>query len=294
MFKTEINGVGAEVHTLREAENGVVDVLIHGYTAVTREKDLELFQKSAALLPEATVLLLHWDAGNAVNETLRSAAQYAMEGPCRNVRRARPYFWLADALLGGVKGIADSFSYARKRADRLAEGLADFLPRMLRHRVYARLNLVGHSLGARILVQWLKKSTPPWRVGDVVLMGAAISWPREGLRFPQAGQRLFNLYSEKDTVLRLPQRECLGRVGLPGDIAQAPGVVQMHCLGFGHRDYWPALGSLSLAAGFLRAGESPWLHLAEKVPMHELMAGIEQGASPKELLLSGEQKAPDA
>ncbi len=282
MFRAEISGVGVEVHTLREAENGVVNVLIHGYTAVAREKDLEAFRESAADLPASTVLLLHWDAGNAFNETLRSAARYAMEGPCGHIRRARPYFWLADALLGGAKGIAESFTQARERADRLAEGLEDLLPRMLRHRVYSRLNFVGHSLGARILVRWLAERTPPWRVGDVVLMAAAAGWPEGGLRFPQAGQRLFNLYSEADKVLCLPQRECIGRVGLPKEIARSPGVVQMRCQGFGHTEYWPALGGLCLAAGFLRAGKSPWLQLAEEMPMRGLLARIEGGNPPQE------------
>ncbi len=269
---------------LREADNGIVNILVHGYAGAEDASALEAFAETCAGLPEASSFLLHWDAGNLAKAAMQGAWERVSGAevsslPLRSLSRlfgpvGGVLAWVTDAAIGGAEGAWRLFGDVRDRADRLAEGLSEVLREFVASRRVSVLNLVGHSLGARILVHGGAgggfRNLP---LRDVVLMGGAVSWPESGVPLP-SGARLFNLYSQTDGTLRLTREDCIGQSGLPDAIARKKHVRQIHCKGYGHTDYWPNLADLSRITGCLREGESTWLELAERLPMHDLQKRI--------------------
>lgn len=129
----------------------------------------------------------------------------------------------------------------------LWQGVADKI--VQEQRRFTRINLIGHSLGARVLVESLvQQQIRPYYlpVQDVILLGAAVDcdqdWPTvlDGI-----SGSLINCYSRRDMVLACkPDLErCAGRHPL----AFGHERLINHALALSHLDYWKQLPAIMAA-----------------------------------------------
>ena len=227
-----------------EPQGDVLNLYVHGYSAFFNRQQLGNFTEQLASIEGSTNVMLFWPAGHFLENLFA------------------PFKEVIGALLGGGglgaatvgvgKAIAyflDHYKSVEARVDEVAQTLLPELANYLHAEALSvrRINLVGHSLGARILVKSLLASPEAARelpLNNVLLMGGAIctSSPWDEVSAPLQG-RLINCHSSKDWALAIkPDNErCIGRYAIPLTPALKAKVSNVHLATFDHAAYWPQL-----------------------------------------------------
>lgn len=145
------------------------------------------------------------------------------------------------------------FAAIRNRAEEMGGVLFAQLREYLKqhHPEVTRVNLIGHSLGGRVVVtalrnQPLMQSGLSPQIDNVLLMAAAVevSSTDAAAMVQRIDGRLINAYSRADGVLLLNADEtCLGR-------NEVKFFDNVHMEKFDHSDYWPKLRDVMKKAAF--------------------------------------------
>lgn len=231
-------------YSLPHGAGEVANVFIHGYSAGHDMPDRRLLASQIpSTLHGGVNIFGFWPSGHFLQFSY--AAKQAIGG----ATRLSPYAGAAAVVIDRVS----HFTRSRSRAEAMGEVLLVELDAyLMKHHPYvSTLNLVGHSLGGRVLVSALRKlarepGSCELTIGEVLLMAAAVELdPHEvPVLKSLASGRLINAWSTADTVLRLCADEtCIGRRA----VAQLDNV---EMAGFGHRDYWPQLHKVLAATRF--------------------------------------------
>lgn len=229
--------------TLPHGASTVANIFIHGYSAGHDLRDRRLLSKQIpTTLHDGINIFGFWRSGHILEmdwQTLQSMIG-AVQSPVAG-------------LTGFIKDRARHFTRSRERASAMGEVLLGEIDAYLmeRHPYVTTVNLVGHSLGGRVVVNALRKlarepGSFDLSVGDVLLMAAAVELsPQEASSFDDLiDGTLFNAWSSSDDTLRLCLDEaCAGR----REVRHCKNV-QMEK--FGHKDYWPNLHAVLSKTGF--------------------------------------------
>lgn len=210
------------------------NIFIHGYSAGHTVEDRNTLLAS---IPESirnhTNIFAFWPSshfsrfnGNSIHVLSNST---------------RAHWGLGAAALVGDRTL--HFLRIRSRAEEMGEMLLDQLSEHLRryHLGVDTINLIGHSLGGRLVISCLKKLSKgqrhPLVINDVLLMAAAATVEpdtAQSMRGVVKG-RLINAYSKSDwTLFMNPGEVCLGR-------NPAEHFENIKIKDFGHGDYWKKL-----------------------------------------------------
>ncbi|MDD2162574.1 DUF726 domain-containing protein [Pseudomonas sp. MIL19] len=229
---------------LRKIESTEANIFIHGYSAGHDLEDRQtLIHSIPPELHDQLNILAFWPSSHflRLNGTTKKL-----------IFAASRIHIIASAAALAVDRVAH-FARIRARAEEMGSALFNQLEEYLlrHHPQVTRINLVGHSLGGRVVVTALKnrslgKPQEHPQIGDVLLMAAAAkvsSMEAAAMRNLIEG-RLINTYSKDDNVLLLNADEvCLGR-------NEVTFFENVHMEGFGHSDYWPKLREVMKKAGF--------------------------------------------
>ncbi|MBO0497008.1 DUF726 domain-containing protein [Pseudomonas sp. Marseille-Q1929] len=230
-----------------EPQGDVLNLYVHGYSAFFNRQQLGNFTAQLASIEGSTNVMLFWPAGHFLENLFAPFKEVigAMLGGGG----------LGAATVGVGKAIAyflDHYKSVEARVDEVAQTLLPELANYLHAEALPvrRINLVGHSLGARILVKSLLASPEAARelpLNNVLLMGGAIctSSPWDEVSAPLQG-RLINCHSSKDWALAIkPDNErCIGRYAIPLTPALKAKVSNVHLATFDHAAYWPQLNTV--------------------------------------------------
>lgn len=211
----------------------VANVFIHGYCAGHDLEDRLLLADCIPPGPAGCInIFAFWQSGHLLDVAADSL---------NNLIRG------AEGITHGVWSFALHFSNSRSQAteagSRLLDELEDYLLR--EHPYVQTVNLVGHSLGARVAVRAVQtlgspSCTSALEIGDVLLMAGAVELDDEQtLHMTRVIQgRLVNAYSTADRVLLLN--------GLEASIGRRAtrNAENFEMDGFGHTDYWPQLATI--------------------------------------------------
>ena len=227
-----------------EPQGDVLNLYVHGYSAFFSQQQLGNFSQQLATIEGSTNLMLFWPAGHFLENLF---------APFKDVIASMlGGGGLGAATVGVGKAIAyflDHYKSVEARVDEVAKSLLPELAGYLRGESLEvrRINLIGHSLGARILVKSLLASPETARelpLDNLLLMGGAIctSSPWDEVSAPLKG-RVINCHSSKDWALALkPDTErCIGRYAIPVTPALKAKVSNVHLATFDHAAYWPQL-----------------------------------------------------
>lgn len=210
------------------------NILIHGYSAGHNANDKkELTDSIPDVVSHYTNIFAFWPASHFshVNKTSR-----ALIGATTRV-----HWSTAAVVLAGDRAL--HFLQIRSRAEDMGKQLFSQLNDYLRihHPEITAINLIGHSLGGRLIVSSLKNlantSHYSFTVNDVLLMAAAVKVePSEAQQIrSRVSGRLINAYSKSDWALLMNIDEtCLGR-------NEVEHFENIQIAEFGHGDYWKKL-----------------------------------------------------
>ena len=285
-----------------------------GVTGWLTEK-AEVVKPWSVLSQGSEAFALRWELealmnlGNAITELMRSAAWgYARKEMISHTIFAEltSAMWPL-ALVKAARVVDNPFSIAKSRAEKAGEVLADAL--VNRAQGERPVNLIGYSLGARVIYSCLLKLSEVKAFGlveNVVLIGAPLpsetaEWRK--MRSVVAG-RLVNVYSENDYVLGFLYRTSSIQYGVAG-LQKVEGVAGIENVDVtqsvsGHLRYRFMVGSILKKIGFedidlkqvtkeeeeLKKMDeeeaSRTSNLAKKLPMGKGNDGGEQGLSEAE------------
>lgn len=235
------------------------NIFIHGYSAGHNDSDRQTLLGS---IPESfhqhTNIFAFWPSSHYAHFDLASLLNIStglslVALPASGAMRG---FGLAGSL---AKDRINNFTQARKQAEYMGALLFIQLHEYLKqhHPEINTLNLIGHSLGGRLVVSSLRTLRtnlhPRLTVNDVLLMAAAVEvQPGEAhsMRSLIKG-RLINAYSTDDWTLLMPLDEkCLGR-------REVEHFENMQIDEFGHGDYWRKLPEVFSRTAFKTNSAAP-------------------------------------
>ena len=227
-----------------EPQGDVLNLYVHGYSAFFNRQQLGNFKQQLASIEGSTNLMLFWPAGHFLENLF---------APFKDVITSMlGGGGLGAATVGVGKAIAyflDHYKSVEARVDEVAKTLLPELASYLHAESLPvrRINLIGHSLGARILVKSVLASPEVAHelpLNNLLLMGGAIctSSPWDQVSAPLKG-RVINCHSSKDWALAMkPDTErCIGRYAIEVTPALKAKVTNVHLATFDHAAYWPQL-----------------------------------------------------
>lgn len=198
--------------TLPHSASTVANVFVHGYSSGHDLKDRRLLSRQIpSTLHNGINILGFWRSGHYLQVSNTTKQLVVAAG------RLYPYATAAAFVADRVAHFALSRRRATEMGDVLLSELHDYLK--ANHPEVAEINLIGHSLGGRVLVSALRKLVRQpdgysLTIGDVLLMAAAVEVKADevpGLKACIKG-RLINAYSRSDRMLLMNADEtCLGR-----------------------------------------------------------------------------------
>jgi pimeloyl-ACP methyl ester carboxylesterase len=229
--------------TLPKASGSVANIFIHGYSAGHDLDDRRMLANSIpASLRQRVNVLAFWPSSHFAQLDNRSRSLL--------MAAVRFHPLAGAAALAGDR--AYHFARIRNRAEAMGQVLLAQLDQYLHehHPDVKRANLIGHSLGGRLLISALKGLDRPLEHGlvidDVLLMGAAVRVEVDEARVlgQRIAGRLINAWSTDDHVLLLNLGErSLGRMPVEHfDNVCMPG--------YRHHHYWKRLQEVLVATGF--------------------------------------------
>lgn len=223
-----------------------VNVFIHGYRSMGSPRAVDAARhrvRRAGVGGEC--YLLRWMSGSWADST-RFASLRAAYRASRVPRLLSPWSLLADA---GVVGAHEAIQF--KLMERRAERVGRTLPAAILRVAGGRpVNLIGHSLGARVVHYCLASGdADALRLNDVVLLAGAadldsVNWPECVARLEG---KLYNAYSPRDRILRMTPdlRRRVGSRPLPTlEVAGERRVFNYETRGVSHVQHWTLLGDV--------------------------------------------------
>lgn len=213
------------------------NIFIHGYSAGHDDEDRSaLLNCIPASISQYTNIFAFWPSSHFSHFNGQSRQWIAAS------LRAH---WAAGAAVM-LADRATHFWRIRSRAEAMGSVFLDQLSNYLsrHHPRVETINLIGHSLGARLIMASLKvfseSEAKPLAINDVLLMAAAVEIkPSEASRIrAHLHGRLINAYSKADWILLLNADEnCLGR-------RPAANFENFEFKNLGHTQYWNALSEI--------------------------------------------------
>ncbi|WP_394206974.1 DUF726 domain-containing protein [Pseudomonas putida] len=249
------------------------NIFIHGYSAGHSDEDKQLLlDRIPEQLKHYTNIFAFWPSNHIFRFDKSSLWKIGAAG--LNAGAA-----LTGAPIGSLglvgslaKDRMGNFTQARARAESMGAVLLDQLQDYLtsHHPHIKTINLIGHSLGGRLVISSLKSfsSRQQLAINDVLLMAAAVEVTAIEARKMRGllQGRLINAYSKADKTLLLNVGEtCLGR-------NEAEHFESIEMNDFGHTDYWERLPEVLTKSRFkasLPPSPEPARPSAQaKKPMH--------------------------
>lgn len=233
------------------------NIFIHGYSAGHTDEDKQLLlDRIPEQLTHYTNIFAFWPSNHIFRFDKSSAWKLAAAG----LNAGAAFTGASMGSLGLVGTLAKdrmgNFTQARARAESMGAVLLDQLQEYLssHHPHIKSINLIGHSLGGRLVISTLKNfsNRQQLAINDVLLMAAAVEVTAiEARKMRSLLQgRLINAYSKADKTLLLNVGEtCLGR-------NEVEHFESIEMDDFGHTDYWERLPEVLSKARF-KAGLPP-------------------------------------
>ncbi|WP_285275210.1 hypothetical protein [Halopseudomonas bauzanensis] len=238
------------------------NVYIHGYSAAHSLSDkLALGHHVSADIPGSVNIFAYWESGHLI-EKLKEQSISLLP----TLTRPSPLTIGSGLAQIGYKSLSH-FLEKRKYAEVCGKHLlAELEEYLLKHHGYVeRVNLIGHSLGGRLLVSALQSSLEQARKPDrrnakpeatleiqnVLLMAAAteLSERDSAVLTNAVTGNIYHAYSKSDSVLLLnPLEKSIGRREVK--YFKSTQMTKPDGAGFGHMDYWPNLNQVLVETGF--------------------------------------------
>lgn len=227
-----------------------VNLFIHGYKALEtpRQVELTLGRLRRLKLPGQS-LLLKWDSGRWKTSAVAAGARASYQfNRYRKVLSVNPWMLLAEA------GALTAYEAAQfKLMERRSESVGRMIPELLSEAISDRpisVNLIGHSLGARVIHLMLAHADlTDMEINDCIFLGGAADAVAEDWQacLGRIRGKLYNCYSRRDLVLQITpdlKRKVGSRPMPPVIVDGTDRVVNRACEKVRHVAYWSDIENL--------------------------------------------------
>ncbi len=246
-----------------------INIFIHGYSAVTsRSKFEKLSSHILSAKPPGQIYLLCWRAGSwktpAWAQTLLTISRTAY----RAVKIGEifsPAAFVADAAVLTASEMI-LYRYYENRSEKLGDNLKDYI-RMIPQAKNYKINLIGHSLGARVIHYALSlHEWSDYHINDCIFLGGAADADKDNWEecLSRINGNIYNAYSKRDLILKvIPDMK--KRVGRHPIQCSSSRIINRNYPSFHHLDYWPRLGYI-LPHLWKNFRPSPYIDLVHGYP----------------------------
>jgi len=214
-----------------------VNIYVHGYSAIMNYADKEKISAAIRLNNSSKSFLYMWSSGSVAKKFLSLD---------QAVDLALGFNNKALLTLKKTKELFDHFRENQLKAELL--GQDTFFQELIKYKEaqgtsHFKINLIGHSLGARLICNALQKNrelTAQLRINNVILLGGAFPVKNNWLELvAMLDGNIYNFYSKKDFVLifKPDSEKSIGRYGIVDISAPAHRIFNypVSCL---HWNYW--------------------------------------------------------
>lgn len=220
-----------------------INIFFHGFCAVKSKNELDLLiLHILSAKPRGRVYLFYWKSGD-----------WKVSGWLTALKSAHRVYKIAKAVtpIGVAGGLLDAIAlnaglaiFNFKRMETRSEDIGKNIKRHISHIPFAKelpINLIGHSLGARLIQTALATNDfSEYNIKDCVMLGSAADSDTDWSScIMEIKGKIFNAYSKKDNILKITP-DIRTRAGTKA-ITGHKRVSNLHFQGYGHVDYWPRL-----------------------------------------------------
>lgn len=222
-----------------EGPENQINIFFHGYTSISSQKKYDsLVYKILSAKPPGKVYLFGWRSGSIIIHKFTHLAKLL-----RFLRlfKINPVWLVADA----IHHIAH-FKYYKSKAEKNGRRLMQRVYHLSRKYPNHKINLIGHSLGARIIFYALAFSDwKKYNIQDVILLAAVVD--RDSEHWEHLLQNVkgivYNAYSRIDgTLIIAPTFELLA--GAEKISFKSKKIVNREYPSFVHKSYWKKIDYL--------------------------------------------------
>ncbi|MEB7886252.1 DUF726 domain-containing protein [Serratia fonticola] len=227
-----------------DSRGSIVNVFIHGYSAVKSGKDKARLKR---YIPErremSTNIFAFWPSGKVLDGVL--APMNIMK-----LVTSGPLLSLANLSIEEIKRFKLIESNIKSLVYEFFIKLRDFINK--ENIIYERLNLYGHSLGARLIIESIIALPDDYKklnIDNLIFMGGARNLQERDCKalLQVISGEIFNIHSSSDYVLKFIKpdfEKCIGLYPIqpPENLLSR---VHNHAFDFlGHMDYWESIGEI--------------------------------------------------
>jgi hypothetical protein len=221
-----------------------LDIFVHGYSAMKDKDEVKAMMTKIASIKDGNHWLFVWPSGFLADVFLNDL-QTTFKTIVGSLKSNTTFATILPLL--GIKGLelVGHFKQNEKRAETF--GANDFFVLLKQeldksNRKFKKINIIGHSLGARLLFHAMKNAHlhPEIKINHMVCLGGAVCKTEKDWAtiVDRLEGKLQNYYSLNDTALAIkPDLEkCIGRH--PIELSKPNAKLLNHKVEYTHLEYW--------------------------------------------------------
>ena len=230
---------------LNKGPEKVINIFTHGLNSVRNEQAYYvLCDRILQANPAGRVYLFHWPSSGVRFPVATSLLRHLNQ--LRRFNPAQLVWAPVEMIIAKVVKEVVGFRKAKKNAETAGRQLLRRLSNVPQAKE-CKINLIGHSLGARVIQYSLMSSNwTGYKLENCILLGGAANLEAEWNEYlEKVDRRIFNLYSQKDQWLRaasiLTGSKMIGRNPIRSAYS---GIDNRHYRSFSHGTYWDKLSTI--------------------------------------------------
>jgi hypothetical protein len=244
----------ASIYQCTNRDTDTLNIYVHGYSAIGHQKEIETMMAKISSIEGGDQWLFVWPSGFILDAFLDDLIPNLKPFLSGKSSMGDLISLLLPLLSKKTLDLINHFKHNQKQAEKFgAEHFFELLGQTLKEqnskehkKNYQKINLIGHSLGARLLYHALKNqaSHQDFPIENVICLGGAVSIEEDWLGIVNGiNGQLRNYYAKNDLALTIkPDTErCIGQypIGLSpkAEMADHQRLVNVE-VQYAHTEYW--------------------------------------------------------
>ncbi len=239
----------ASIYQCTHRETDTLNIYVHGYSAIGHQKEIENMMAKISSIEGGDQWLFVWPSGFILDAFLDDLIPNLKPFLSGKSSMGDLISLLLPFLSKKTLDLINHFKHNQKQAEKFGSAhFFELLDQTLKthKKSYQKINLIGHSLGARLLYHALKNQATHenFPIENVICLGGAVSIDEDWLGILNGiNGQLRNYYAKNDLALTIkPDSErCIGQYPIAlspkAETADRQRLVNVE-VQYAHTEYW--------------------------------------------------------